>query len=473
MLAIEIAQGIRLCLPSQLSHISTHVFLEKETWFEDEADFIARVTEPAGRMLDIGSSFGFYALSYAQAAGPGSRVWAFEPTPETCALLRESIRLNQFAQVTLLETAVGAESGRCRLMSEASSELNRVDAERGTLDVAMAPLDVLAAEHGFDAVDFIKLDVEGHEAQVVRGGRAFFAQQSPLVMLEIKAASSVDYSAASMLEELGYALYRLVPGLGVLTPFDKDQVDSYQLNLFACKADRAERLAARGLLRAATSAEEAIASIEEVSAAIRAIPVLAPHAAFFDAWLADAPAQDPYLLLLRRWVCANNPALSVAIRCAALEEAAQLARSVISGPASLARCLTAARVLRAWGQRGLAVSVVGKILPAVLQGADLSIDAPLFPPLASYETWTTDTANWVKASVIESAALWSTHACYWGEPTQASAAELLAYFGRQTPLFERRRQLRGIMQGLQSGPRPHAVLAAKSAENRNPQFWCG
>jgi FkbM family methyltransferase len=314
MLAIEIAQGIRLCLPAQLTHISTHVFLEKENWFEDEADFIARVAEPAGRMLDIGCSFGFYALSYAQAAGPGSRVWAFEPTPETCALLRESIRLNQFAQVTLLETAVGAESGRCRLMSEASSELNRVDAERGTLDVAMAPLDVLAAEHGFDAVDFIKLDVEGHEAQVVRGGRAFFAQQSPLVMLEIKAASSVDYSAASMLEELGYALYRLVPGLGVLTPFDKDQVDSYQLNLFACKADRAERLAARGLLRVATSGEEAIASIKEVSAAIRAIPVLAPHATFFDAWLADAPAQDPYLLLLRRWVCANNSALSVAIR---------------------------------------------------------------------------------------------------------------------------------------------------------------
>jgi len=163
----------------------------------------------------------------------------------------------------------------------------------------------------------------------------------------------------------------------------------------------------------------------------------------------------------------------VAIRCAALEEAAKLARSVVSGPASLARCLTAARVLRAWGQRGLAVSILGKILPAVLQAADLSIDAPLFPPLASYETWTTDMANWVKASVIESAALWSTHACYWGEPTQASAAELLAYFGRQTPLFERRRQLRGIMQGLQSGPRPHAMLAAKSAENRNPQFWCG
>ena len=472
MLAIEIAQGIRLCLPSQLSHISTYVFLEQENWFEDEAGFIARVAEPAGRMLDIGSSFGYYALSYAQAAGPGSRVWACEPTPATCALLRESIRLNQFAHVTLLETAVGAESGRCRLMSAASSELNRVDAERGTLDAAMAPLDALDAEHGFGPVDFIKLDVEGHEAEVIRGGRTFFAQQSPLVMLEIRAADKVDYSAASMLEELGYGLYRLVPELGVLTPFDKDQADAYQLNLFACKADRAERLAARGLLSAASSGEEAIAEAAEVAAAIRAIPALAPHAAFFEAWLAAAPAQDPHHLMLRRWACVKNPALPVALRCAALEEAAKLARSIIANPASLARCLTAARILRAWGERGLAVSVVGKILPSVLQGADLDIDAPMFPPLASFEIWTSDTASWIRASIIESAALWTTHSSYWGEPTPAPAAELLAYFGRQTPLFERRLQLRGIMQGLQSGPRPHAILAAKSADNRNPQFWC-
>lgn len=473
MFAIEIAQGIRLCLPAQLSHISTYVFLEQENWFEDEAGFIARVAEPAGRMLDIGSSFGFYALSFAQAAGPGSSVWAFEPTPETCALLRESIRLNQLTQVTLLETAVGAENGRCRLRSEASSELNSVDVERGTLDVAMATLDTLHAEHGFGDVDLIKLDVEGHEAQVIRGGRAFFAQQSPLVMLEIKAASSVDYSAASMLEELGYALYRLVPGLGVLTPFEKDQVDSYQLNLFACKADRAERLTARGLLRAASSGAEAIASVQEVAAAIRAIPALAPHSAFFESWLAKTSAEDPYLLLLRHWVCADNPALPVAVRCEALEEAARLARTVLSGPAGLARCLTAARVFRAWGQRGIAVSLLNQILPAVLRGADLTLDAPLFPPLASYEAWNSDTAGWIKAGVIESAALWSTYASYWGEPTGTSAAELLACLGRQTPLLERRRQLSDIVRGLQSAPRPHAVLSAESPDNRNPRFWCG
>jgi FkbM family methyltransferase len=473
MLVIEIAQGLRLCLPAQLSQFCTYVFLEQENWFEDESDFVTHLAEPGGRMLDIGSSFGFYSLSYAEAAGPGSRVWAFEPTPAVCQLLRESIRLNRLDQITLLETAVGAESGRCKFVSEESSELNSVDPARGTLDVEVALLDELAAAHGFGDIDFIKLDVEGHEAKVIQGGRSFFAQQSPLVMLEIKAGAAHDYSAASMLQTLGYSLYRLVPGLGVLTPFDKDQADPYLLNIFACKPDRRTRLAAKGLLCDATPSVEAISSGQEVAKAIQAIPALAPNADFFEAWLADAPAQDPYFLLLRRWVYAKNPALPVAARCAALEEAAKLALSIISGPATLTRCLTAARVLRAWGQRGHAVSVLNKILPSVLQGADLPIDAPFFPPLASYENWTTDTGSWIKAGIIESAALWTTYASYWGDPTQASATELLPHFGRQTPLFERRRQLRCIVQGHQAGPWPHALLAAKSPENRNPQFWGG
>lgn len=472
MVTVEIPQGVRICLPAELNHISTYVFLEQENWLEDEAGFVMSAAEPGGRMLDVGASFGYYSLSYAAAAGPGSRVWAFEPTPAVCALLSQSIRLNQLDQITLLETAVGAESGRCRLLPEASSELNRVNTERGTLEVAIAPLDELAATHDFGAVDFVKLDVEGHEKAVVEGGRNFFARQSPLVMLEIKAAHAVDYSAAHALERLGYSLYRLVPDLAVLTPFERDTPDPYQLNIFACKPDRANRLTEKGLLRGAATTEESTASTLEVAAAVRAIPVLAPHAPFFETWLANAAPQDPYLSLLRHYVTSRNTALPVSARCAALENAARLGRNIVTGPATLARRLTAARILRGWGERGLAASVLNEIVPFVLKGADLNIDAPFFPPLASYETWTADAGDWVKAGIIESATLWSSFAGYWGEPTPTCPAELLARFGRQTPLFERRRQLRRIARGLQAGPQAHSLLATKSPENRNPRFWC-
>lgn len=475
MFSIEIARNVRISVPAQIDHISTYVFLEQENWFEDEADFVISTAEVGSRMLDIGSSFGYYSLSFAKAAGPTARVWAFEPTPKVCEMLRESIRINEFSNLTLIETAVGAENGRCSFMSEQSSELNSVTSAGGNLEVAMASLDHLNEKHQFGNIDFIKLDVEGHETSVINGGKDFFTNQSPLIMFEIKAGNHIDYSAATMFEELGYQLYRLVPELGVLTPFDRQKPDDYQLNIFACKPDRASLLIKKGLMRDynAPSDETTIcASVADVVVALRAIPVLAQHAGFFEAWLNQAPADSPYLRLLRYWVVAQNSSLSASTRCAALETAASIALQIVSGSASLAHCITAARVLRSWGERGLAVKILQQILPAVVNGSPLNIDAPFFPLLKSYESWVHEIGPWFNASIIEAAALWSSFASFWGEPTATSTTELLARLGRQTPLFERRRQLRNILLRRQAGPESHPLLAIKTEENRNPAFWC-
>jgi hypothetical protein len=60
--------------------------------------------------------------------------------------------------------------------------------------------------------------------------------------------------------------------------------------------------------------------------------------------------------------------------------------------------------------------------------ACFSIDAPFFPPLASYESWIADAGNWVRASIIESVTLWSNFASYWGEPTQVSSPVIIYFF---------------------------------------------
>lgn len=470
-LVLEIARGVRIALPPDPRQISTYVFLEQEDWFEDEADFVARAAEPGGRMLDIGSSFGFYSLSYARAAGPGSRVWAFEPTPAVCEHVRESIRLNDFVNMTLIETAVGAEQGRCRLVAGRESELNSVDAARGSLEVAIAPLDRLDEEHGFGDVDFVKLDVEGHESAVITGGDAFFTRQSPLVMLEVKAGSVVDFSAALRFESLGYALYRLVPELGVLVPFHRTQVDPFLLNIFACKPDRAARLAGRGLLCPATGGCPPIVGRDEIARTLRRMPAFAAHSAFFDGLLEKCSPDDAAILLLRHELASRDVSLSMPERCAALRQAASLALQILAGQPGLAQSLSAARVLRAWGERSAAVNALARLLPAVLGGTGLSIDAPFFPPLRSYDAWDSEIGAWVSAGIVEALALWCTYSSYWGEPTSIPASEVLLRFGRQSPLFERRRQLRRILDGRQGALQAHPLLGARSSENLNPAIW--
>ncbi len=475
MLRIEIARGVRIALPPNPRHISTYVFVEQEDWFEDEAQFVSRAAEPGGRMLDIGSSFGFYSLTYARAAGPAARIWAFEPTPMVCSCLRESIRMNNFANFTLTETAVGATEGRSKFKIAGSSELNRVDAEGGGIEVRVAPLDALDAEHGFGKVDFVKIDVEGHEAAVLEGGTAFFTRESPLVLLEVRAGDDLDFSVATRFEALGYGLYRIAPQLGALVPFDRTVLDSRLLNVFACKPDRAARLAERGLLCMAIPASAPIASLQEVRAALAAIPAFRGIGTHLDTLFAGMKADDPSLRLLRFELASRNTALPLPERCAALAQAATIARSLIAGQPSLLRSLTATRVLRGWGERGAAADEIMRLLPLILSGTTCEIEMPFLPPLPSYDTWcgTADLGGWVTASVVEAAALWPWFSSFWGEPTSTPTSEFLLRFGRQTPLLERRRQLRRILTGLQATQQPHPLLRTKSPENLNPGFWCG
>lgn len=83
----------------------------------------------------------------------------------------------------------------------------------------------------------------------IEGGVRFFAELSPLIQYEIKAGDDLHMELVQDFAALGYASYRLVPGLDVLVPFAAESApDSYLLNLFCCKIDRAEQLATRGFL---------------------------------------------------------------------------------------------------------------------------------------------------------------------------------------------------------------------------------
>lgn len=472
-LILEIARGIRIAVPSDPRNISTYVFLEQEDWFEEEAAFIGRVAEPGGRMLDIGASYGFYSLNYARAAGAASRVWAFEPTPEVCALFRESSRLNALANISLIETAIGAESGRARLAIGASSELNAINPEQGGIDVAVASLDSLDREHGFGAVDFVKLDVEGHEIAALTGGAAFFTRESPLVMMEVTMGNEGDFAAPARLESLGYSLYRLVPQLGILIPYERAWTDKFLLNIFACKPDRAARLAARGLLCPADNGPAPMASVADVVAWIRRVPALASQAAFFEGLIANSPPENQALVMMRLELASRDVSIPIAGRCAALERAAEIAREFLTPHATLAGSCTAARVLRGWGQRGVASDTLREFYLAVAKGAELTIDAPFMPPLASYDTWAADIANWVKAGIIEAVSLWHVFSSRFSNTDGAPVSDVLSRFGRQSALFERRRQLRRMIDGEQFRQEWHPLLRSKRPDNLNPGFWCG
>jgi FkbM family methyltransferase len=126
--------------------------------------------EPGDVVLDLGSNIGEFAFAASTTA---SRVVAVEPDPVAAACLRANAE--RYPNVELQEKLLwkGVEDLTFTLASDnADSTLFSVDPgkERGKLTLRSTTLDTVVAELGLDRIDFLKLDAEGAEPEVLLGG---------------------------------------------------------------------------------------------------------------------------------------------------------------------------------------------------------------------------------------------------------------------------------------------------------------
>jgi FkbM family methyltransferase len=127
--------------------------------------------------LDIGANIGFYTLNIARHVGPSGRVYSFEPDPRNAQRLQRNIQLNGFESIVQLHRA--AMSNREGTVTfyrsgDDSSGLGSLEpvaeANAGKIEVPATTLDTFLQGAGIDRVDFLKLDVEAHELEVLEGG---------------------------------------------------------------------------------------------------------------------------------------------------------------------------------------------------------------------------------------------------------------------------------------------------------------
>ena len=133
-----------------------------------ERNCLAAELKPGSCFLDIGANVGAYSLWVASTCGPQVRIEAFEPDPELCARLRFNLATNQLDQVHLNALALGDHEGEVRLISGAGNKgENRVESSGAGLAVPMTTLPAFLARAGISRIDALKIDVEGHETDVL------------------------------------------------------------------------------------------------------------------------------------------------------------------------------------------------------------------------------------------------------------------------------------------------------------------
>jgi len=374
---------LRVVVPDALDQITPYVLAEQHDWFEDEIDFVRAALARGERAVDIGANHGVYALAAAQRVGLTGRVWAFEPGGAVAERLRASLAINALPQAEVVAAAVSNREGSGTLVGGGHSELGHLqrteDAGPGAgmgEAVALLTLDSCGARLGMRDIAFVKIDAEGAEAEIIEGGRRFFAEESPLVMFEVRPGdATIDTDLVARFEQLGYRVYRVMPGLGMLAPFDGARpLDPFTLNLFASRDDRAQHLERRGLLaRAATLANAAGDEATPVGAGLTHLraqlfaATLWPRWSGWSAATPKSPHDRAYGRALDAYAIARQITEPPARRVAALLRALDLIRASARDTPTVAVWQSCARIAWEAGERALATEALGQIVGRCIQ----------------------------------------------------------------------------------------------------------
>jgi len=180
--------------------------------------------------IDVGAHIGKYTLQIAKTVGAQGKVIAVEPDPDSFRALLEGIKLNKFSNVVALNVAaydrecmlplyVSPARGKTLegwLIGKGWSSVKR-KVSRSIHEVPAKRLDKIVDDLGISNVDYIKVDVEGAEYEVLKGCKKVLEKYKPRIIAE---CTLNEIAVLQFMKELGYTPKLVAPNYYFFKPRD-------------------------------------------------------------------------------------------------------------------------------------------------------------------------------------------------------------------------------------------------------------
>ncbi len=160
-------------------------------------------------VFDIGSQAGYYTLIASRLTGKDGQVFSFEPFPPNIDFVKKHCHLNNCTNVKLFEVGVGGSSGKRKF--QANNSFMGHFSRHGELEVDVVTLDELAAKKDIAPPNVIKIDVEGMEYWVLRGGEKLILKYKPTIFVATHGKGN-NSRVLQLLQDWGYDIVMIGNG---------------------------------------------------------------------------------------------------------------------------------------------------------------------------------------------------------------------------------------------------------------------
>ncbi len=169
------------------------------TYEREKVQEFSKWLNPSSVVYDVGANAGYYSLVAARLS---AQVYAFEPFPENAFFLREHIRRNKLTNCHAKECAVGNVDGFVSFTPGRTNCEGKVSSD-GPFRFRCVKLGTFCHEH--PAPDVLKIDVEGAELDVLKGGARMISAKSPAIFLATH-SDELDHECRAFLAAFGYRI---------------------------------------------------------------------------------------------------------------------------------------------------------------------------------------------------------------------------------------------------------------------------
>lgn len=187
----------------------------EQTQLDGVQDYLDETSvDEDGVFLDVGGNIGVYSILLRDYF---SKVFAFEPNPVTYEVLKANLALAGAGNTTAINKALSDTEGEVPIFVPRNGNLGWATLDEthheipvNRTDIACTTMDAFVAANDIDAgkIRLIKIDVEGHETSVIRGGEKTLSEYRPPLLCEVLSDSN-GADLLSYLQGLGYTRFEV------------------------------------------------------------------------------------------------------------------------------------------------------------------------------------------------------------------------------------------------------------------------